>query len=143
MDNRIIYRDVFTEVRSPVLVASKKLTRFSLTRLQWLSSALLASPSRFVFTTNSVSEAEVTVAVQLLKEQSRYDQIPLNLFDQLPRVLVLVNKVAEEIVCEETDILEEIIPRMLEVVQRVAKYSCDYVRRGRIGGHLLSRFRIC
>ena len=86
-----------------------------------------------MFTTTGVSEAEVTVAVQLLKEQNKYDQIPLNLFDQLRRVLPLAKKVADEIVCEETDILEEIIPRMFKVMQRVAEYSCDYVRRGRVG----------
>ena len=71
--------------------------------------------------------------VQLLKEQNKYDQIPLSLFDQLRRVLPLANKVADEIVCEETDILEEIIPRMFKVMHRVAEYSCDYVRRGPVG----------
>ena len=84
-------------------------------------------------TTASVLEAEVMVDVQLLKEQNKYDQIPLIIFDQLRRVLPLAGKVADEIVCEETDILEEIIPRMFKVMQRVAEYSCDYVRRGRLG----------
>ena len=86
-----------------------------------------------MFTTTGASEAEVTVAVQLLKEQNKYDQIPLSLFDQLRRVLPLGEKLAEEIVCQETDILEEIIPRMFKVMQSVAEYSCDYVRRGRVG----------
>ena len=116
------------------LVASKTLTPVSLIRLQRPSSVLPASPLRFVFTTAGVSEAEVTVDVQLLKEQNKYDQIPLIIFDQLRRVLPLAGKVADEIVCEETDILEEIIPRMFKVMQRVAEYSCDYVRRGRLGG---------
>ena len=71
--------------------------------------------------------------VQLLKEQNKYDQIPLNLFDRLRWVLPLADKVADEIICEETDILEEIIPRMFKVMQRVAEYSCEYVRRGRLG----------
>ena len=86
-----------------------------------------------MLTTTGVSEAKVTVAVQLLKEQYKYDQIPLSLFDQLRRVLPLGKKVADEIVCKETDILEEVIPRMFKVMQRVAEYSCDYVRRGRVG----------
>ena len=86
-----------------------------------------------MFTTTGVSEVEVTVAIQLLKEQNKYDQIPLSLFDQLRRVLPLANKVADEIVCEETDILEEVIPRMFKVMHRVAEYSGDYVRRGRVG----------
>ena len=86
-----------------------------------------------MFTISGISEAEVTVAVQLLKEQNKYDQIPLSLFDQLRRILPLGKKVADEIICEETDILEEVIPRMFKVMQRVAEYSCDYVRRGRVG----------
>ncbi len=73
------------------------------------------------------------MTVQLLKEQNKYDQIPLSLFDQLKRIMPLADKVAEEIVCDETDILEEIIPRMFKVMQTVAEYSCDYVRRGRFG----------
>ena len=53
------------------------------------------------------------------------------LYDRLQRVLPLAERVADEIVCEETDILEEIIPRMFEVMHRVAKLSCDYVKRGK------------
>jgi len=43
----------------------------------------------------------------------------------------MANMVADEIVCEETEILEKIIPRMFEVMHRVARFSCDYVKRGR------------
>jgi len=50
--------------------------------------------------------------------------------DRLKRVLPLAKKTADEIVCEETEILEEIVPRMFEVMHRVAKFSCDYVKRG-------------
>ena len=66
-----------------------------------------------------------------MKEQSKYDQIPLGVLDQLQRILPVADKVADEIVCEETEILEKIIPRMFEVMQRVAKFSCDYVKHGR------------
>ena len=68
-----------------------------------------------------------------MKEQNRYDQIPSGLLDRLQRILPLADKVADEIVCEETEILEKIIPRMFEVMQRVAKFSCDYVKRRRFG----------
>jgi hypothetical protein len=66
-----------------------------------------------------------------LKEQNKYDQIPSGLLDRLQRILPLADKVADEIVCEETEILEKIIPRMFGVMQRVAKFSCDYVKNGR------------
>jgi len=55
------------------------------------------------------------------------------LLDRLQRILSFVDKVADEIIYEETEILEKTIPRMFEVMQTVAEYSCDYVRRGRFG----------
>ena len=86
-----------------------------------------------MLTTTGLAEVEITLDLQLLKEQSKYDEIPLSLFDRLQRVVPLAKRVADEIVCKETDILEEIIPRMFKVMQGVAEYSCDYVRRGRLG----------
>jgi hypothetical protein len=68
-----------------------------------------------------------------LKEQNKYDQVPSGLFNRLQRIVPLADKVAEEIVCEETDILEKTIPRMFGVMQQVAEFSCDYVKRGRFG----------
>ena len=114
-------------------MAGKSLTRFSLIRLQRLSLVLPASRLRFVLTATGVRYVEITPDIQLLQEQNKYDQIPPVLFDRLQRVLPLADVVADEIVCEETDILEEIIPRMFKVMQRVAEYSCNYVRRGRLG----------
>jgi len=66
-----------------------------------------------------------------LKEQNKYDQMASNLLDRLQRILVFADKVANEIMCEETDILEKIIPRMFEVMYRVATFSCDYVKRSK------------
>ena len=109
------------------------LTRFSLIRLQRQSLVLPVSLLRFVLATTSVAEVVITLDIQLLKEQNKYDRIPLSLFDRLQRVGPLAKRVADEIVCEETDILEEIIPRMFKVMHKVAEYSCDYVRRGRLG----------
>ena len=133
MDKCIKYGAVFAEVCSPIRGASKTLTRFSLIRSQRRSLVLPASLLRFVLTTTSAAEVEITLDVQLLKEQNKYDRIPLSIFDRLQRIEPLVNKATDEIVCEETDILEEIIPRMFKVMQRVAEYSCGCVRRGRLG----------
>jgi len=69
--------------------------------------------------------------VQLLKEQNKYDKMPSTLLGRLQRILPLADKVAEEIVCEETEILDKLIPRMFEAMYKTAKFSCDYVRRGR------------
>ena len=57
--------------------------------------------------------------------------MPLGLCDRVQRILPLAQKVADEIVSEETEILKGLIPRMFEVIHRVAKLSCDYVKRGR------------
>ena len=59
--------------------------------------------------------------------------MPLALFDRLRRILLFADKVADEMACEETEILEKTIPQMFEVMQTVAKFSCDYVKRGRFG----------
>ena len=57
--------------------------------------------------------------------------MPSSLLDHLQRILPLADKVADEIVSEETDILDKIMPRMFEVMQKFAKFLCDYVKRGR------------
>ena len=59
--------------------------------------------------------------------------MPLDLLDRLQRILVFAKKVANDIVGEETEILEKTIPEMFEVMQKVANFSCEYVRRGRVG----------
>ena len=79
--------------------------------------------------TASVSRAEVTSGVQLVKEQNQYDRIPADLFSQLERILFFADKVADELVCKETEILEKTIPQMFEVMQDVAKVACVYVKR--------------
>jgi hypothetical protein len=61
--------------------------------------------------------------------------MPSDLLDRLQRILFFADKVADEIVYEETEILEKTIPRMFKVMEKVAKCSCDYVRRGRFGAH--------
>ena len=65
---------------------------------------------------------------QVLKERNKYDQIPSALLDRLQRISLFADKVADEIVCKETEILEKTIPRMFEVMQMVARVSCDYVK---------------
>ena len=71
-----------------------------------------------------------------MKVQNEYDQIPSGLLDRLKRILPFANIVADKIVedkivCEESDLLEGIIPRMYELMHRVAKVSYDYVTHGR------------
>ena len=57
--------------------------------------------------------------------------MPSSLLDQLQRILPLADKVSDEIVSEETEILDKIIPRMFAVMQKIAKFLCEYVKRGR------------
>jgi len=69
--------------------------------------------------------------VQLLKEQNKYDQMLLTLLDTLKHVSPLAERVTDEIVTEETEILGEIMPRMFKVMQEIAKFLCEYVKRAR------------
>ena len=62
------------------------------------------------------------------------------LLDRLRRILLLGDKVADEVVCEETELLEMVIRRMLEVMGRVASFSCEHVRRGRSPSHAFSKY---
>jgi hypothetical protein len=78
-----------------------------------------------------ISEAEVTLHGVALEGTKQYDQMPSGLCDRLQRILPLAKKVADEIVSEETEILKELVPRMFGVMHRVAKFSCDYVKRGK------------
>ena len=57
--------------------------------------------------------------------------MPSELCDRVQRILPLAKKVSDGIDCQEAEILKELIPRMFEVMYRVAKLSCDYVKRGR------------
>ena len=66
-----------------------------------------------------------------MKEQSKYDQIPLGLLDPLKCILEFEGIVEEKIVREETDLLETIIPRVFAVMYRVAEMACYYVKCGR------------
>ena len=54
--------------------------------------------------------------------------MPSSLLDRLQRILPLGKKVADDVVCEETEILEKVIQRMFEVMQKVAEFSCNYVK---------------
>ena len=54
--------------------------------------------------------------------------MPLVLLDRLQRILPLGKKVADNVVCEETDILEKVIQRMFEVMRMVTEFSCNYVK---------------
>jgi hypothetical protein len=68
------------------------------------------------------------LTIQLLQEQSKYDRMPSGLLDRLQRISLFANKVADEIVCEEMELLEKVIPRMLDVMYKVARFSCEYVK---------------
>ena len=75
-----------------------------------------------------------------MKEQSKFDQMPSSLLDRLQRILPLADKVRDDIVSEETEILDEIMPRMFEAMQKIANFLCEYVKRGRFSRR--SPFRI-
>jgi len=56
--------------------------------------------------------------------------MPSGLCDRVQRILPFVRQVADGIVSDETKFLKDLIPRMFEVMYRVAQLSCEYVKRG-------------
>ena len=54
--------------------------------------------------------------------------MPSALLGRLQRILPLGKKVADDIICEETEILEKVIQRMFDVMRNVAEFACDYVK---------------
>jgi hypothetical protein len=66
-----------------------------------------------------------------MKEQNKYDQMSSSLLDRLQRVFPLADKVADEIVSEETEMLVKIMPQMFDVMQKIAEFLCNYFKRGR------------
>ena len=54
--------------------------------------------------------------------------MPSVLLDRLQRILPLGEKVADDVVCEETEILEKVIQRMFDVMRKVAEFSYSYVK---------------
>ena len=54
--------------------------------------------------------------------------MPSALLDRLQRILPLGKKVADDVVCEDTEILEKVIQRMFEVMRKVAEFACNYVK---------------
>ena len=57
--------------------------------------------------------------------------MPLALLDRLQRLLLLGKKVADDVVCEETELLEKVIQRMFEVMRKVAEFSRNYIKGSR------------
>jgi len=57
--------------------------------------------------------------------------MPSALLGRLQRILPLGKKVADDVVCEETEILDKVIQRMFEVMRMVAEFSCNYVKGSR------------
>jgi len=67
-----------------------------------------------------------------LKEQNKYDHMPSDLLNRLQRIVFFADKVADG-QAYETEILEKTIPRMFESMQKIARFLCYYVKRGRFG----------
>jgi len=49
----------------------------------------------------------------------------------------MADKVADEIVSEETEILDKIMPRMFGTMHKIARFLCGYVKGGRFSRRFL------
>ena len=54
-------------------------------------------------------------------------------FERLQDILRLADTVIEDIGCEDLEVLDRSTTHMFEVMQKVAKFSCEHVKRSRSG----------
>ncbi|PVF92870.1 hypothetical protein CPB86DRAFT_790727 [Serendipita vermifera] len=73
--------------------------------------------------------AVVTVTFELLKEQRKYDGGVADLADQIERILPFAKQALEEIVYDDTELLEVAIGRLYNLIMDTAEFTCEYVRR--------------
>lgn len=71
----------------------------------------------------------VTVTFELLKEQQKYDGMLSDLADQIERILPFAKQAPEEIVYDDTELLEGAIGKLYNLIMNMAEFICDYVRR--------------
>jgi hypothetical protein len=69
------------------------------------------------------------ICEQLLKEQQKYDDMVSDLTDQIERLLPFAKQALEELVYDDTELLEGAVRRLCNLVMEAAEFICDYVKK--------------
>jgi hypothetical protein len=64
-----------------------------------------------------------------LKEQRKYDDMVSALTDGLARVLPFATLALEEVVCDETELLDRAVRRMCILIADAANFICAYTKQ--------------
>jgi hypothetical protein len=68
-----------------------------------------------------------------LKEQKKYDGMVSELAEWISRILPFATLSLEEIVCDETELLDRAVRKMCTLVADMANFICDYAKQNPAG----------
>ena len=71
-----------------------------------------------------------------MKEQKKQDETVSDLADCIGRILPFSTLILDEIICEETEMLERVVRKMFALITDAASFICDYARQSPTGASL-------
>jgi hypothetical protein len=66
---------------------------------------------------------------QILKEQKKRDEAVSDLADGVGRILPFAELVLEDIICEETELLEKVVTNLCVLISDTASFICEYAKQ--------------
>jgi hypothetical protein len=66
---------------------------------------------------------------QVLKEQKKRDEAVSDLADATGRILPFAELVIEDIICEETELLERVVGNLCALISDTASFICEYTKQ--------------
>jgi hypothetical protein len=66
---------------------------------------------------------------QVLKEQKKRDEAVSDLVDSISRILPFADLVLEDIICEETELLERVVKSLCALIRDTANFICEYAKQ--------------
>jgi hypothetical protein len=78
---------------------------------------------------NAVVRPPLTPQPQVLKEQKKYDGMVSELAECIARILPFATLSLEDIVCDETELLDRAVRKMCTLVADTANFICNYAKQ--------------
>ena len=64
-----------------------------------------------------------------MKEQKKRDEAVSDLADAVGRILPFAELVMDDIICEETELLERVVGNLCSLIKDTASFICDYAKQ--------------
>jgi hypothetical protein len=68
-----------------------------------------------------------------LKEQKKRDEAVSDLADSVSQILPFAELVIEDIICEETELLERAVGKLCALIRDTAGFICEYAKQSLAG----------